>query len=77
MQSVIAGYEDLSRATQAVHRLERHYSIQGLFVADTQHPAWRSFHPERDTDGRYLVVMIGLPEGIARARWHVERERVV
>jgi hypothetical protein len=74
MQSVIAGYEHLAQAARAVHRLERVHSIQDMFVADTEHPAWRGLHPDREQAARYLVVMIGRPEVTARARSILERE---
>jgi hypothetical protein len=71
MQRVIAGYESLEQAQQAVRSLEPFLSIQDVIIADKHHRTWRRLHPERaDTSSTrpFLVLMTGEPGVIARAR---------
>ncbi len=74
MQQVIGEYATEDAATRAVRALERdhHLSIQDMVIADRSRRTWRKLRPEGRKsfaeDTNFLVVMLGDPHEIARAR---------
>lgn len=79
MQSVIASYENLPQAYRAVRQLEQQHSIQDLVMVDARRPGWRKLRQDpklgtnAESDYPYLVVMIGSPNEIDRARGLIAR----
>jgi hypothetical protein len=72
MQSVIAEYASETEAARAVRSLEGQHSIQDIVIADLGKKIWRR---RRTAEGRnfsskarFVVLMRGAPEEIARAR---------
>ena len=79
MQSVIGSYDNLPQAYRAVRQLEQQQSIQDLVMVDARHPGWRKLRAESpgalaNAEHPYLVVMIGSPGEIARARSLIARK---
>lgn len=74
MRTVIAEYETLVAATQAVRALELHISTQSIVIGDQREHRWRRRDLKRDRtrDGadsaNFIVCMSGTPESIGCAR---------